>query len=212
MKTGILHPGHLPRPNDIPTIMLHGYGSHEADLFSLHGELPPEYYPIALRGYLSTPFGGYAWYPLHISYTGDIRIEEDKMLDAAWKLAEDIRALKTEFNIKKPVTLIGFSQGSIISYLLMALFPEEFKNIVAWSGYIHEPVMPEPDPEDLKHLRIFSSHGLYDDIIPIQLARKISPWLKRYHIKHIYKEYPAGHFLIPENIEDAMIFLKKNKY
>ena len=41
--------------------LLHGYGSHEEDLFSFANYLPEEYLIISLRAPLSLGFGGFAW-------------------------------------------------------------------------------------------------------------------------------------------------------
>ena len=208
MKSSVvLRPGNNPGSHAIPLIMLHGYGSNESDLFSLQNHLPAGYYPMALRGYLPVPYGGFAWYPLYVTPSGEMQVNENEMVEAARNLLNDLDEIRLNYGFEKPFALLGFSQGSILSYLLMSMAPEKFQKIVAFSGYIHEPVMHDLQAADAEHLRVFASHGIYDDIIPVELARKIPDWLNRYGIKHIYKEYPAGHYLIPENIEDAMDFL-----
>jgi phospholipase/carboxylesterase len=207
MQTSHIRPESDPKPGDTPLIMLHGYGSNESDLFSLKSHLPEGYYPIALRGYNTTPYGGYAWYPLYIGPAGEMHVNEHEMIEAAQKLLQDLEDIKSVFGFERPFTLLGFSQGSIMSYLLMSMSPCKFRKIVAFSGYIHDPVMHRLDKEEVKHLQVFASHGIHDDIIPVEWARKIPDRLSQYGIKHIYREYPAGHYLIPENIEDAMNFL-----
>ena len=51
--------------------LLHGYGSHEEDLFSFANYLPEEYLIISLRAPLSLSFGGYAWYSIHFNEQQD---------------------------------------------------------------------------------------------------------------------------------------------
>ena len=45
--------------------LLHGYGSHEEDLFSFANYLPDDYLVISLRAPISLDFGGFAWYSIH---------------------------------------------------------------------------------------------------------------------------------------------------
>ncbi len=207
MHTHLIHPGHAPSVNAQLIVMLHGYGSNEWDLYALKEHLPGAYYPVALRGYIDTPFGGYAWYPLYVDASGTFSVNEKEMLQTARKLIEDLNEIRRKFGFSAPLNLLGFSQGSIMSYLLMSLRPELFHQIIAFSGYIHEPVMNDPGADEVKHLRVFASHGIYDDIIPIERAEKVPEWLKKHHIEHTFKVYPSAHNLIPENIKDAMHFL-----
>ncbi len=188
--------------------MLHGYGSNEVDLFMLSDQLPPDYFIISLRAPLSLPFGGYAWYPIEFLPEGGIKIKNEDMRSAAQVVMENIIYLHKHFGFKEKNNLLGFSQGSILSYLILFLFPEFFRKTVAFSGYIHEPAMPERPQGNTSNLEIFASHGVVDEVIPVELARKIPPFLSRHHIKHTYKEYDAGHYLIPENIKDASAFLE----
>jgi phospholipase/carboxylesterase len=47
-------------------LLLHGYGSNEADLFSFAEELPEDYYYIISTGsLLDIQYGSYAWYAIN---------------------------------------------------------------------------------------------------------------------------------------------------
>ncbi len=191
-----------------PLFMLHGYGSNEVDLYMLQDRIPPAYFVISLRAPLKTPYGGYAWYPLYTSPDGTLSVKEEEIERAQRILTENLQYLHRHFRFNKPAHLLGFSQGSIISYILLYRNPEFFKKLVAFSGYLHEPSLPDSPQGETNHLEIFASHGTFDDIIPVEWARRISPRLSKDKIRHIYKEYPAGHYLIEENIQDAMHFLE----
>jgi len=209
MDTPILYPSGLTPEGRVPLVMLHGYGSNEADLYQFANELPRQYFPISLRGFYQVPFGGYGWYPLYINPGGSFTVNETEMKDALYRLKSVLDSLKRRWGFKSPFTLMGFSQGSIMSYLLMSHFPAMFDKIVAFSGYIHEPLMSEPAPALAARLEVFASHGIYDDIIPVELARRISPWLSKRHIRHVYREYPAGHTVSAANWQDALDFLRR---
>ena len=45
-------------------LLLHGYGSNEADLFSFASELPEDYYVISARAPYDLQYGSYAWLSL----------------------------------------------------------------------------------------------------------------------------------------------------
>ena len=41
------------------------------------------------------------------------------------------------------ITLIGFSQGTILSYSVALSYPEKIKNVVALSGYLNEKILAD---------------------------------------------------------------------
>ncbi|NPA43501.1 MAG: phospholipase [Chlorobi bacterium] len=212
MEIVAVYPRDKSPAGKIPLFMLHGYGSHEADLYAFKDALPSAYYPVALRAYHPTPYGGYAWYPLYVGPDGRLHADEPAMIEALHRLREDIKNLSDRLGFEKTPSLLGFSQGSILSYLLMSHYPRDFRLITALSGYIHEPLMLPVSEEEARRLRVFASHGIYDDIIPVELARRIPPWLEKHHIPYEYKEYPAGHTVTPENLADATAFLARHAY
>ena len=62
----------LKKSDTTPVLfLLHGYGSHEEDLFSFANYLPEEYLIISLRAPLTLGFGGYAWYSIHFNENQD---------------------------------------------------------------------------------------------------------------------------------------------
>ena len=65
------------------------------------------------------------------------------------------------------------------------------------------------DDEDVLHLNFFCSHGSVDQVIPVDWARKTPDFLKGLDINHIYKEYPVGHGVAPQNFYDFKDWLVK---
>ena len=51
-------------------------------------------------------------------------------------------------------------------------------------------------------LKFFVSHGTVDQVIPVEWARKTKPVLENLGINVIYKEYPIGHGVSPQNFYD----------
>ena len=191
-------------------LLLHGYGSNEEDLFSFEPELPDHYYVISARAPYDMQYGSFAWYT--ITYTGNMNKFSD---DEQGKKSRDIIAgfideLTATYPIdKNDVTLVGFSQGAILSYAVALSFPDKVRKIAALSGYVNLEIAIESySKNDFSNLKVFSSHGTVDQMIPIEWARKAKPILDQLGIENVYKEYPVGHGVAPQNFFDFRNWLE----
>jgi len=193
-------------------LMLHGYGSNEADLFSFADQLPEDLLIISARAPFALDFGGYAWYDIQIDFQGNKISDNVQAMESLQAINTFIEFLIEKYNIdKENFNLLGFSQGAILSYALALHYPEKIKNIIALSGYINEEIMPIQEKiENYQKLDFFISHGLYDDIIPIDLARKIPPYLDQRKINYTYKEYAMGHEVNLACLQDMTDWIKKH--
>lgn len=192
-------------------LLLHGYGSNEQDLFSFAEELPCEYYIISLRAPYTLDFGAYAWYAIEINASG-AKFSDDIQAKASKELiSQMIDQLVEKYPIdKNNINLVGFSQGAILSYGLALTYPEKINKVVALSGYFNQNILEEDfKQKSLNNLKFFVSHGISDQIIPVEAARKTPEILKDLDIECIYKEYPVGHGVAPQNFYDFKTFLKK---
>jgi phospholipase/carboxylesterase len=193
-------------------LMLHGFGSNEADLMSFSDHLHEDLLIISARAPYSLPFGGYAWYDIQITPNGAKISDNHQAEKSLHLLGEYIDKLIDIYQIDPDnFNLMGFSQGAILSYALTFWYPEKIKNIVALSGYINEEIMPlYPKIDSYRHLNIFVSHGIYDEIIPIEAARKIPPYLNQHKISHTYNEYNMGHEVSYECFQDILQWINLN--
>lgn len=190
--------------------LLHGYGSHEEDLFSFANYLPEEYLIISLRAPLSLSFGGYAWYSIHFNE------QQDKWSDdAEAKKAQEIILYNIDYHLEQfklkgqKVSLLGFSQGAILSWAVGLSHPERIDKLIALSGYVNEDIFSYAE-KGLDQLRIFSSHGTQDPTLPIEWARKGIALVEKKEISVAYKEYPQGHGINQDNFNDLLSWLKAN--
>ena len=192
-------------------IMCHGYGSDENDLFSFASELPNELFIISLRAPQTMfPFGN-AWYAINFD------AEKGKWSDNEQaKVSVDLISGFIDYACKAypvnadNVTLLGFSQGTILSYAVALNYPNKVKNIVALSGYINEAIIPNKINDGaVSHLNFFCSHGTVDQVIPVEWARKTPNFLDGLGINYIYKEYPVGHGVAPQNFYDFKDWLNQ---
>ena len=57
----------------------------------------------------------------------------------------------------KNITLLGFSQGTILSYSVALSYPEKVKNVIALSGYINEKILLEGyESKKREHLNFYA--------------------------------------------------------
>jgi len=185
-------------------LLLHGYGSNDADLFSFAKELPDDYYVVAARAPYDLQYGSYAWYAINFDADENKFSDLEQAKTSRDKIVDFIDELVAHYPIDpNNITLVGFSQGSILSYAIALSFPEKVQRVVAMSGYLNTEMAVENFAEnDFSNLNIFASHGTVDQVIPIDWARKTKPALDALGIKNVYKEYPVGHGVAPQNFFD----------
>ena len=192
-------------------LLLHGYGSNEEDLFSFASELPSEYYVISARAPYSLQYGSYAWYAINFDADENKFSDHVQARTSRDLIANFIDELVGNYPIDaNNITLIGFSQGTILSYSVALSYPEKVQRVVAISGYLNLDILTENYARNnFSNLRIFASHGTVDQVIPVEWARKAKPILDSLGIESVYKEYPIGHGISPQNFYDFKNWLEK---
>lgn len=194
-------------------LLLHGYGSNEQDLFSFASELPDEYYVVSARAPYDLQYGSYAWYA--INFDGNQNKFSDHVQAAKSRdlIANFIDEIIATYPIDaQNVTLLGFSQGTILSYAVALSYPEKVQRVVALSGYLNEEIIVDHYKEnDFSNLKMFVSHGTVDQVVPLGWGNKAPGILNALHIPNEYKEYPVGHGVHPQNFADLKNWLEKTK-
>ena len=205
---------HITRPSILTKnapvlIMFHGYGSDENDLFSFANELPKELFIISVRApYKMQPYGN-AWYAINFDEDKGKWSDTQQAIKSRDLIAGFIDEVTTIYPVNKNnVTLLGFSQGSILSYSVAFTYPEKVNQIIALSGYINHDLHTLKSQNHYKNLAFFCSHGTVDQVIPVDWARQTTTVLKSLAIDHKYKEYPVGHGVAPQNFHDLKAWLE----
>ncbi|SHG72928.1 phospholipase/carboxylesterase [Salegentibacter echinorum] len=192
-------------------IMLHGYGSDENDLFSFANDLPDELFVISVKApYAMQPYGN-AWYAIHWDNEEGKFSDDEQAKESREKIVAFIDEAIQVYNLDADnVTLLGFSQGSILSYSVALSYPEKVKNIIALSGYVNPGILKADfQKKDFSHLAFYCSHGSVDQVIPVEWARKTKPFLDELNIENTYSEFPVGHGVAPQNFSEVQTWLKK---
>lgn len=205
---------HITRPSSLKEnapllILLHGYGSDENDLFSFAAEMPKELFIISARApYPMQPYGN-AWYAINFDAEMNKWNDNEQAIKSRDLIAKFIDEACNNYPVDKTnVSLLGFSQGTILSYAVALTYPEKVKNIIALSGYISEDILPQDIKEkDYSKLDFYCSHGSVDQVIPADWARKAPKFLEALNIKNTYSEFPVGHGVAPQNFYDLKVWL-----
>lgn len=190
-------------------IMMHGYGSDENDLFSFSSELPEELFIISVRApYPMQPYGN-AWYAINFDENQGKWSDNEQAKQSRDLIAKFIDEAKDAYPVNKNnVTLLGFSQGTILSYAVALTYPEKVKNVIALSGYVNKDILSEGiNKKDYSNLDFYCSHGSVDQVIPVAWARQTEPFLTSLKIKHKYSEFPVGHGVAPQNFYELKNWL-----
>jgi len=179
MNDWTTHTLHRPPGDGVPDapllVLLHGYGSHEADLFSLAEALPQRYRVISLRAPYSTGWGGHAWYPLDWGPDG-LKSDLNTGRDTAVRLNQAIVTLETQWGAPPGQTaLLGFSQGAIVALAMGLGLPDRYDRILAYSGYWDGALLPLNRGNRVPEL--FIAHGTQDEVVPFEAHRKtVEAW------------------------------------
>lgn len=207
---------HITRPSSLKQnapllIMCHGYGSDENDLFSFAQELPEELFIISLRAPHPMQPHGNAWYAINFDAQQNKWNDVEQAINSKDNIARFIDDACTKYPVdSKNVTLLGFSQGTILSYAVSLSYPEKVKNIIALSGYVSEDMLKNNlESKAYSHLDFYCSHGSVDQVIPVDWARKAPKFLENLDIKHQYSEFPVGHGVAPQNFYELKTWLEK---
>ena len=207
---------HLKRPSSLSEsapliIMCHGYGSDENDLFSFVPELPEELFIISLKApFPMQPYGN-AWYAINFDADRGKWSNNEQAVGSRDLIAKFIQQACAYYPIdRNNITLLGFSQGTILSLAVALSYPELIKNVIGLSGYVNPDILKgDFKTKDFNHLQVFSSHGAVDQVIPVDWARQTPKFLDALGISNEFKEYPVGHGVAPQNFYDLKKWLTK---
>lgn len=187
-------------------VVMHGFGSNEADLFSLAPAIPGRFTvaslraPFVLQDGLAGMPGAYAWFDIG---QAEDRSKIDASVAAVIAWLDDLEGFSS-------IGLMGFSQGGVMSMQLARTQPERFAYLVQLSGFTH----PAPHDGDsaLETLEprvpAFQAWGTHDPIIPQRATELTREWMAA-HLDTEAHGYDMEHAVVPEEISDIVAFLER---
>ena len=191
-------------------ILLHGIGSNEADLFSFAPLLDERFFVASVRAPFALAYGGFGWFELGFSPQG-LTANFVQAAESHQKLLEFIDEVTTKHDLDAGrVFLAGFSQGAIMSYVLVLTEPEKLAGVVAMSGrLVIEHLPPLTNPERLKGFPILVTHGRFDQVLPIEDGRAAREFLEKLPVELDYREYEMAHQVSEESLQDVTDWLSE---
>jgi phospholipase/carboxylesterase len=193
-------------------IMLHGFGSDENDLFSFATELPEKYTIISLKAPIPMQPYGNAWYNIYFDNTNGKFSDDQQAIASRELVMKCIDEIIDGYQVSEEnITLLGFSQGTILSFAIALSYPEKVQRVIGLSGYINESILKEGyENNDFSNLKVYTSHGTVDQVIPVSWAQRTKPFLDNLNIPCHYSEFPVGHGVAPQNFHELKDWLDKN--
>ncbi len=189
-------------------VLLHGFGAHMGDLATLCPLIDQQGYiyvcpnaplPVAL-GFGMT---GYAWVPPRGSGTPEDAQRAEEAL--ATLVDEVMRSYDVE---PGQLALGGFSQGGMMTYRLGLPSPEVFRGLFVLSSWLPDQDRMRERLPATRTQPIFIAHGTRDELIAPAEARKAVQFLESEGYEPQFREYPMGHQITQQEIDDLAAWLK----
>src|SRR3990167_8764281 len=204
------------QPAKISVIWLHGLGADGHDFYSLVPELhlPQEtairfIFPHApvrkITMNSNMPMRG--WYDIYslesFALEDQAGIEQSQQLIIEFIEQEKQRGMRSN-----QIVLAGFSQGGAMSLYTGLRYPEPLAGILALSCYLPLPhhFSPKQHSANAK-VPILMAHGIYDPLLPIQLAEQTYQYLKNLKYPIGWHQYPMEHQVCTDEIRDITRWL-----
>jgi len=196
-------------PNKSGAIFLiHGFGSNFDDLFSFKTFLPKNLTIISLEAPILLEMGGFAWYSINYNENFEKWSNTEEAMLSIDQIHSTINILIKKYNLDyKDISLLGFSQGAILSWAIGFNYPRLIRRVIALSGYINEDLINNNNI----HFIAYASHGIIDPVIPVDWSRNtIRKYIKTDN-KILYKEYNDGHTVSENNLLDLLNWINKTQ-
>ena len=208
------------KPSDInnikaSVIWLHGLGAdghdfepvvHKLNLSNVRFILPhaPEMAVTRNSGYIMP-----AWYDLY-GETGSSKEDEAGIRNSQTYINALIKKEIDRGISADSIVIAGFSQGGAIALHTALRYPKKLGGILALSTYlpIKTKFAAEANPANAG-IPIFMAHGVYDDVISLDLCKISLDVLRSNHLVVNWHEYNMAHSVCAEEIVDIRSFLQK---
>lgn len=212
--------------------LLHGWGANERDWIPTFPPMFPQLNYVSVRSPIVIKPGsymftdpmtgvtapwqvtqeGYAWTELPKSMDLNLYSELNFSSDAQYVFQQaehGVELMKQLIDELIPVSTkiipIGFSQGSMMTSMMVRNFPEKLQAAVMLSGYTHPK--PQTKDNDLKDLPVFVGYGDADNVLPQTYLKYLADFMAS-HAKATVKVYPGQEHTVgvPE-LHDIQEFL-----
>jgi phospholipase/carboxylesterase len=181
-------------------VLLHGYASHEGDLFQLSPRLPLEPVIASVRAPISEN-GGWAWFSFAdrgVAEPSPAEVDEATNAFLSWLDGLEFTS----------VSLLGFSQGAVVALQAMRLQTERFRSVTALSGFVAPGDSPGDEALAKARPPVFWGRGTFDNVIPASAIERTDEWLPSHSTATIRIYEKLAHSVSSDELGDVTAFLR----
>jgi phospholipase/carboxylesterase len=150
-----------------------------------------------------------AWYDLY-GVTGNSKEDEDGIKNSQAYVNTLIQKELDRGIAAERIVIAGFSQGGAIALYSALRYPTKLGGVLALSTYL--PIKTKLNAEANaanKDVPIFMAHGVFDDVITLDMCKISLQTLRNDHYSVSWHEYNMAHSVCLEEISDIHGFLKR---
>lgn len=196
-------------------VVLHGFGANSQDLVFLKDCLKINANYYFLQASYKIENDCYCWFPRDENlilqafsglYFSNIEtIKDEDLFTSVFELDTFIKEKLDE----KPLILIGFSQGSMVSWAYSFLIKNNLlKGLVLYSScLVDKDTFLGLSPEN--NVKILQTHGTYDEILKFNLGENLYEFLVQKGFDIDFFSFANAHTIDLECIEQTNLFLSK---
>jgi thioredoxin len=186
-------------------LLIHGYGADERDLGGLLSYLDPDghFLTVLPRGPVAAP-PGFAWYDIgSVSGGGGA---DATFVDSLHELDDLFDSVCAEHGKPRAEAVVGgFSQGGALALALGLQRTDRARPaaVLAMSTYLPEVDGVDYDWPAAKDEPVLVQHGTEDPLIAVDRGRSLARTLEGHGVPVVYGEYPMGHQVALESVQQA---------
>ena len=186
-------------------LLLHGWTGDENSMWVFTRHFPAEYWIVTPRGPYTAQQGGYSW---RAPAPRGSRPTIDLFRPSIAALIEFLDRFASANNLDtSPVDVAGFSQGAALTFTLGALHPARVRKMGILAGFAPEGAEQILTPGLLNGKIIFLAHGILDQMVPIEMARRTIQLLEGAGAKVTYCESEVAHKLSADCLKALEAYL-----
>lgn len=150
-----------------------------------------------------------AWYDLY-GVTGSSKEDEDGIKNSQHYINTLIQKELDIGIAPERIVIAGFSQGGAIALYTALRYPKKLGGVLALSTYlpVKTKLATEANPANAA-TPIFMAHGVFDDVITLDMCKLSLQTLQNNHYPVSWHEYNMAHSVCVEEISDIRDFLKQ---
>ena len=193
-------------------LLVHGYGADEQDLAGVLPYLDPEghFVTVLPRGPVAAP-PGFSWYD--IGSVGAGHTNDATFLSSLQELDDLLDSACAEHGLSRAEAVVaGFSQGGGLAVALGLRRSDRPHPaaVLAMSTYLPDVEGLDYDWEAAAAIPVLVQHGSEDPLIPVERGgRVLATTLVGHGVPTTYSEYPMGHSVALESMQEAAAWLDR---